>query len=132
RVVRTTELEVDVELCNRDVRPVRFGSLRAVASRELSIDIDPKEGTIAAGASSRMHLRIRTPRVGRYCIHGLALEVLGPPGLFEVPLAFASPIGIEVIPRSAGGFVSSARGGRSRLAAEAGAAERRPGSGSEL
>jgi uncharacterized protein (DUF58 family) len=132
RAVRTAELDVEVELCNRDVRPVHFGSLRAVASRELSIDVEPLEGSIAAGSSSRVNLRIRTPRVGRYCVHGLALEVLGPPGLFEVPLAFASPIGIEVIPRSAGVFVSSARGGRSRLAADSGAPERRPGAGTEL
>ncbi len=132
RVARTAELDVEVELCNRDVRPVRFASLRAVASRELEIDVEPSEGSIAAGASSRMRLHLRAPRVGRYCIHGLALEVLGPPGLFEVPLAFASPMGVEVVPRSAGVFVSSARGGRSRLAAETGAAERRPGAGTEL
>ena len=36
RVVRAAELDVEVELCNRDVRPVRFASLRAVASRELA------------------------------------------------------------------------------------------------
>jgi uncharacterized protein (DUF58 family) len=132
RVVRSAEIDVEVELCNRDTRPVRFEGLRAVASRELAIDIDPKEGSIAAGSSSRVTLHIQTPRVGRYCVHGLALEVLGPPGLFEIPLAFASPIGIEVIPRSAGLFVSSARGGRSRLAAETGAPERRPGAGTEL
>jgi uncharacterized protein (DUF58 family) len=132
RVVRTAESDIEVELCNRDVRPTHFCSLRAVASRELTIEVEPREAAIAPGASLTVHLRIRAPRVGRYCVHGLALEVKGPPGLFEVPLAFASPIGFEVVPRSTGAFVSSARGGRSRRAAEAGAAERRPGAGTEL
>jgi uncharacterized protein (DUF58 family) len=49
-----------------------------------------------------------------------------------VPLAFANPVGIEVMPRSFGALVNSARGGRSRLAAEAGASDPHPGAGTEL
>src|SRR5262249_5803519 len=45
---------------------------------------------------------------------------------------FANPIGIEVMPRSFAAFSSSARGGRSRLAAEAGASDPHPGPGTEL
>ena len=30
---------------------------------------------------------VKTPRVGQHGLHGLALEVHGAPGLFEVPLS---------------------------------------------
>src|SRR5438128_177030 len=132
RVARTAVVEVDVELRNRDARPVRFTSLRAIASNELEVSVDPVEGAIPAFGAAEFTITVRTPRVGRHCVHGLALEVRGPPGLFEVPLAFANPIGIEVMPRSFGGLANSARGGRSRLAAEAGASDPHPGAGTEL
>ncbi|HEX9298447.1 MAG TPA: DUF58 domain-containing protein [Polyangiaceae bacterium] len=132
RVSRNGEVELEVELRNRDIRAVRYVALRAIASSELAITIEPNEGIIAAGAAANLVMVVRTPRVGRYCIHGLALEVYGPPGLFEVPLAFANPIGIEVMPRSFAAFSSSARGGRARRAADAGAPDRHPGAGTEL
>jgi uncharacterized protein (DUF58 family) len=132
RVARTATVEVKVELRNRDARPVRFASLRAVASSELEVSVEPKEGVIGAFGTAELAITVGTPRVGRHCIHGLALEVRGPPGLFEVPLAFANPVGIEVMPRSFGALANSARGGRSRLAAEAGASDPHPGAGTEL
>jgi uncharacterized protein (DUF58 family) len=132
RVARNASIQVEVELRNRDDRAVRFDALRAVASSELDVSVEPKAGVIAPGATAHLRLTVSTPRVGRYCIHGLALEVIGPPGLFEVPLAFANPVGIEVMPRSFEAFASSARGGRSRLAAEAGASHAQPGNGTEL
>jgi uncharacterized protein (DUF58 family) len=132
RVARQAKIEVHVELRNRDARAVRFAELRAVASSDLDVAVEPAEGTIAPFGTASLLLRIGTPRVGRHCVHGLALEVRGPPGLFEVPLAFANPIGIEVMPRSFAAFSTSARGGRSRLAAEAGASDPHPGAGTEL
>jgi uncharacterized protein (DUF58 family) len=132
RVARGASVEIEVELRNRDARPVRYGALRVVASRELEVRVEPKEGVIAPFGSASLSVAVHAPRVGRHCIHGLALEVRGPPGLFEVPLAFANPVGIEVLPRSYAAFASSARGGRSRLAAEAGASDPHPGIGSEL
>ncbi len=132
RVARNATVEIEVELRNRDARPVRYGALRAVASRELEVSAEPEEGVIAPFGTANLSVTVHAPRVGRHCIHGLALEVRGPPGLFEVPLAFANPVGIEVMPRSFAAFASSARGGRSRLAAEAGASDPHPGTGTEL
>jgi uncharacterized protein (DUF58 family) len=132
RVARNREIEMEVELRNRDVRPVSYAALRAIASTELEVTLEPTEGSIPHGTSLTLRLKIKAPRVGRYCVHGLALEVRGLPGLFEVPLAFANPIGVEVMPRSFATFSSSARGGRSRLATEAGAPDRQPGAGTEL
>jgi len=132
RVARNAEFEVNVELRNRDLRAVRYAALRVIASSELEVTIEPAEGTLMPSGTANLRLFVKAPRVGRHCIHGLALEVRGPRGLFEVPLAFANPVGIEVMPRSFARFASSARGGRSRLAAEAGASDPHPGIGTEL
>jgi uncharacterized protein (DUF58 family) len=132
RVARNAELEIEVELRNRDVRPVGYAALRVIASSELEVSIGPREGTILPSRTANLRLYVKALRVGKHCIHGLALEVQGPRGLFEVPLAFANPIGIEVMPRSFAGYSASARGGRSRLAAEAGASDPHPGIGTEL
>lgn len=132
RLARGEQIKLEIELRNRDLRPVRFRAARAVASAELEVSVDPALGTIAPGAAIKLLALARAPRVGKYCIHGLTLEVRGPLGLFEIPLAFANPLGIEVLPHPLASLIGSARGGRSRLFAEAGAAARRPGAGSEL
>jgi uncharacterized protein (DUF58 family) len=56
--------------------------------------------------------------VGRHALHGLSLELRGGPGLFEVPLTFANPFGVEVLPRAYTRLSRSSRGGRSRREAE--------------
>jgi hypothetical protein len=69
-------------------------------------------------------------------MHGLALEArcpaLGGDGIFEVPLHFANPFGIEVVPASILALLSSPVGGRARRASEAGRPENLPGNGDEL
>jgi uncharacterized protein (DUF58 family) len=97
--------------------------LRAVHSPAIVIDVEPQNGEVPAGGRLKVVLRVQTPRVGRHGIHGLSLEVQGGPGLFEVPLTFANPFGIEVLPQPFAMAMRQARGGRSRLSAEAG----RPG-----
>jgi uncharacterized protein (DUF58 family) len=131
-VARGAVFEVTAELNNRDAAPVRYIALRAVASSELDVEADRAEGTLYPGETHTVRLSVRAPRVGRLCIHGLALEVRGPLGLFEVPLAFANPIGIHVTARPFAALSSSARGGRSRVTAAAGAPDPHPGPGTEL
>jgi uncharacterized protein (DUF58 family) len=131
-VARGAAFEVTAELRNRDVAPVHYVAMRAVASSELEVEADRVSGVIHPGTSQAVRLRVRAPRVGKLCIHGLALEVRGPFGLFEVPLAFANPIGIHVTPRHFAALASSARGGRSRVTAAAGAPDPHPGPGTDL
>lgn len=131
-VARGAAFEMTAELKNRDVAPVRYVALRAVASSELTVEPDCCEGVIKSGATHTVRLAVRAPRVGRLCIHGLAFEVRGPFGLFEVPLAFANPIGIQVTARPFASMASSARGGRSRVTASAGAPDPHPGPGTDL
>lgn len=117
------EIELDAEVRNRDSRAARYVHLRPVASSQLAVEVEPSFGEVPAGGRLRVSVRIRGPRVGRHAIHGLSLEVQGAPGLFEVPLTFANPYGIEVLPRPFAPMLLSARGGRSRREAEMG----RPG-----
>jgi uncharacterized protein (DUF58 family) len=84
RVARNAEFEIDVELRNRDVRAVGYTALRVIASSELAATIDPAQGSILPSGTANLRLVVKALRVGKHCIHGLALEVRGPRGLFEV------------------------------------------------
>lgn len=123
RVARGEVLELEAEVRNRDTRAARYVGLRAVASPNLEVSIEPPEGEVPAGGRLRALVKVRANRVGRHGLYGLSLEVQGSPGLFEVPLTFANPFGVEVMPRAFALAMRSPRGGRSRMVA----AEGRPG-----
>jgi len=123
RVARGEVVELEAEVRNRDTRAARYVGLRVVASPNLEVEVEPNEGEVPAGGRLLAIVRVQTPRVGRHGLHGLSLEVRGSPGLYEVPLTFANPFGIEVLPRPFALSMRSPRGGRSRVVA----AEGRPG-----
>lgn len=120
-VSRGAEIEIDAEVRNRDTRAARYVHLRPIASSNIEVLLEPVSGEVPAGGRLRVTVRVRALRVGRHAVHGLALEVQGSPGLFEVPLTFANPYGIEVLPHPLGTMLLTARGGRSRAGAELGA-----------
>ncbi len=132
RVGRGETLTLSAEIRNRDNLAVRYVQLRAVCSPDLEVELEPTEGEVPAAGRLAVSVKVHAPRVGRHGIHGLSLEVQGSPGLFEVPLTFANPYGVEVLPRSYGLMVKTARGGRSRRQAEDGRAGIFAGDGSEL
>jgi uncharacterized protein (DUF58 family) len=131
-VARGTVIELKAEVRNRDTRAARYVHLRPVASANLDVEVEPATGEVPAGGRMHVAVRVRTPRVGRHAVHGLSLEVQGSPGLFEVPLTFANPYGIEVLPRPFGTMLGSARGGRSRKGADLGVPGPAVGDGTEL
>ncbi len=122
-MAKGSEIELDAEVRNRDSRAARYVHLRPVTSSHLKVEVEPSSGEVPAGGRLRVSVRIHALRVGRHAVHGLSLEVQGSPGLFEIPLTFANPYGIEVVPRPFAPMLLSARGGRSRREAEIG----RPG-----
>jgi len=132
RTVRGAEVEVEAEVRNRDSLAARYVKLRAVASSQLEVRIEPPSGEVAAAGRLKVKVRIRAPRVGQHGVHGLALEVHGASSLFEVPLTFANPYGIEVLPRPFATYLMQPRGGRSHLIAAAGRPGRTHGDGSDL
>jgi len=132
RIARGETIELAAELRNRDPRAVRFTSLRAVTSPYLEVEVEPAAGEVPASGRLSIAVRVTARRVGRHGIHGLSLEVLGAPGLFEVPLTFANPFGVEVLPHPYALAARSARGGRSRMQAAAGRPGPFSGDGSAL
>lgn len=135
RVIRSPRggiIELEAEVRNRDTLAARYVKLRAVASSQLHVTIDPPQGEVSASGRLRVTVKVRTPRVGHHGLHGLALEVHGAPGMFEVPLTFANPYGIEVLPRPFATYLMQARGGRSRLTAASGRPGPARGEGSDL
>lgn len=131
-VARNETVALQAEVRNRDTRAARYVELRAVASPNLEIEVEPSSGEVPAGGRLEVIVRVTAPRVGQHGVHGLSLEVQGSPGLFEVPLTFANPYGINVLPRPYSTALHSARGGRSRHGADVGRPGPLAGHGLEL
>jgi uncharacterized protein (DUF58 family) len=132
RVTRGGVVEIEAEVRNRDTLAARYVKLRAVASSQVEVRIEPASGEVAAAGRLKVKVKVRAPRVGQHGVHGLALEVHGASGLFEVPLTFANPYGIEVLPRPFATYLMAPRGGRSHLVASSGRPGRQRGEGSDL
>jgi uncharacterized protein (DUF58 family) len=133
---RGDDVVLEAELRNRGFDDARGVSVRPVASSMLDVSVHPKVLDLPAASKVRFELRIRPRRVGRWGVHGIALEVRGTPlggeGLYEVPLMFANPHGIEVMPRPLWTMLMTPRGGRARKVAEAGRPAPLAGEGEQL
>ncbi|MBK8940243.1 MAG: DUF58 domain-containing protein [Polyangiaceae bacterium] len=132
RTVRGSQIEIEAEVRNRDTLAARYVKLRALASPNLDVRLDPPAGEVTATGRLKVKVTVRTPRVGQHGVYGLALEVRGSPGMFEVPLTFANPYGIEVAPRPMSAYLQTGRGGPSLLMAPSGRAGRNRGDGTSL
>jgi uncharacterized protein (DUF58 family) len=136
RVARGATLVLEGELRNRGADAVRAVAVRPLVSSMLDAEVEPKVIDLPAGTGARVDVTVHARRVGRWGVHGLALEVRGTPlggeGLYEVPLLFTNPLGIEVLPPSFAAFLASPRGGRARRAPELGRSARVAGDGDEM
>lgn len=136
RVASGGSVVIRAELRNRSGESVRGVALRPIASGMLETSIEPTQVDLPAGGRATIELTVRPMRVGRWGVHGVALEIRGTPlggdGLYEVPLLFANPLGLEVLPPSLSAFLQSPRGGRSRRASNLGRSANLPGAGDEL
>jgi uncharacterized protein (DUF58 family) len=136
RATRGGTVVLEAELRNRGGEAVRGVAVRPLASSMLSVHVEPTTLDLPAGARARIDVTVTALRVGRWGIHGLALEVRGTPlggeGLYEVPLLFANPLGVEVLPATLSALVTSPRGGRARRGSEVGRPANIAGEGDEL
>jgi uncharacterized protein (DUF58 family) len=129
---RGATIVLDGEIRNRDSLAARFDRLRVLASPELEVEVDVPAGEVPAGGSVAVKVRVRALRVGHHGIHSLALELRGAPGLFEVPLTFANPFGVQVIPARSGKRLRLPPGGGRGSVAATGRAGRARGEGIEF
>ena len=136
KATRGEEIILEAELRNRGFDDARGVNLRPVASSMLEVTIHPPTLDLPAASKVRFEIRVRARRVGRWGVHGIALEVRGTPlggeGLYEVPLMFANPHGVEVMPKPLFAMLQTARGGRARRVAEAGRPAPLAGEGEHL
>ncbi|MFO0679558.1 MAG: DUF58 domain-containing protein [Polyangiaceae bacterium] len=136
RLARGETFVLPVELRNRGTDDVRGVTLRPLASSMLDVTLVPDAIDLPPGARMRVDMTVTASRVGRWGVHGLALEVRartpGGDALYEAPLLFANPFGVEVIPKVLEGFLRSAKGGRSRHGAELGRPSNARGEGDEF
>ncbi|MBS2012117.1 MAG: DUF58 domain-containing protein [Deltaproteobacteria bacterium] len=134
--LRDEEIVLEAELRNRGFDDARGVNLRPVASSMLDVAIHPATLDLPAASKVRFEMHVKPRRVGRWGIHGIALEVRGTPlggeGLYEVPLMFANPHGVEVMPKPLFAMLQTARGGRARRVAEAGRPAPLAGEGEQL
>lgn len=136
RLVRGNEIAIDCELRNRSDMLVRTTRVRAVASSLLDVRVEPEALDIPAWSRTRVTLHVSSERVGRWGIHGVGLEVrsamFGGEGLFEIPLLFANPYGVEVVPNVGRANVAAISGARSRRIHVSGRSSNLRGDGEEL
>jgi len=125
-------IELLAEVRNRDTLSARYDKLRVVASPALQTWVEPLAGEVPATGSVKLKVFVRALRVGYHGVYGLALEVRGAPGLFEVPLTFANPFGIEVAPKTLARPLSMPHGGRSATLALSGRPGTQRGDGTDL
>jgi uncharacterized protein (DUF58 family) len=135
-VARGEETICEFVLKNRGRDAVRAVGLRAIASSLLTVEVSPADIYLPPGSMATMTMRITGQRVGRWGIHGLALELrampLGGDGPFDAPLVFSAPLGVEVEPWPLLAMLRSPRGGRSGRMTESGRSARARGEGDEL
>ncbi|HEX4445475.1 MAG TPA: DUF58 domain-containing protein [Polyangiaceae bacterium] len=124
RASRDQPIVLEGELRNRGNAHVRAVGLRPLASSMLEASVEPASLDLPPGARARVDVTVVPKRIGRWGVHGLALEVrgtsFGGENLYEVPLLFANPLGVEVLPRALAAVGPTRRGGLARRAAEDG------------
>lgn len=139
RVARTCPggtVELEAELRNRGIDDVRGVALRVLASSYVEATVEPTIVNLPPESRAFVKVTLRAKRVGRWGVHGMALEVrgteLGGEGLYEVPLMFANPFGVEVLPVAMKMMLDSPIGGRARRGVEAGRPTNLTGEGDSL
>jgi uncharacterized protein (DUF58 family) len=101
RVSRGQPSTIFAEVRNRDTRAARYVQLRVIGSPHVAIELEPDSGEVPAGGRLEVLVKVTAQRVGRQGLFGLGLELRGSPGLFEVPLTFSNPFGLDVLPAPA-------------------------------
>ncbi len=115
-----------MQLALRELVPVAPGGAQVVGG-------DPDALVLAPNARTDFTFRLIAPAVGRVVLHGLAVTLPGPLGLFEVPLYFPNPLVIKVLPQAALRSAMAPRTITGLPVERSGTSLRRPtGSGTEL
>lgn len=95
--------EVRCYVRHRGPRAVEATELEPLMSAAARLDACPRAIRLEGSARTEFRIRLTAPAAGRLVLHGLALRLRGPLGLFDTPLYFPNPLAINVLPRAAAG-----------------------------
>ncbi len=87
---------------------------------------------VTPGSRTELSFRLVAQAAGRVVLHGLAVTLSGPLGLFEVPLYFPNPLVIKVLPQAAARVPRAVRAQTGVTVERSGASLVSSGGGTEL
>lgn len=133
-VIPGKPFEVRCFLRHRGAMRITLGGLNPLIARGARVlGEDPPVLPLAPNARTEFGFRLIAPAAGRVVLHGLAVTLPGPLGLFEVPLYFPNPLVIKVLPQAAARVRAAPRTITGRPVERSGASLLSPaGSGTEL
>ncbi len=108
-----------------NVEPIIPGGATLEDDEPLAIEVSP-------GSRAELSFRLVAQAAGRVVLHGLAVTLSGPLGLFEVPLYFPNPLVIKVLPQAAARVQRSVRAQTGVTVERSGASLVASGGGTEL
>lgn len=101
-VVPGAPFEVRCYVRHRGETPLHLEDLRPlVAEGARLLEPEPRPLDVHARARTEFAFELCAEGAGRVVLHGLAVRLQGPFGLFAVPLYFPNPLSIRVLPRAA-------------------------------
>ncbi len=131
-VVPGAPFDVRCYVRHRGHAPLFISELSPVVPRAARVLSPPRTLAVRPRAATEFTFRLLAPAAGRVVLHGLAVTLRGPLGLFQVPLYFPNPLAVKVLPRAA----ALTRGGARSLTSAATSAGqtilRQRGGGTEL
>lgn len=109
-VVPGAPFEVRCFLRHRGHEPLVLAALEPIVpGGARRVDDEPDALALSASARTEFSFKLVAPAVGRVVLHGLAVTLHGPLGLFAVPLYFPNPLVIKVLPQAAARLPGGAR-----------------------
>ena len=118
---------------HRGAEAITVEALEPLLSAGAELLERPRAVRLDGRSRTEFTLRLTAPAAGRVVLHGLAVQLRGPFGLFSTPLYFPNPLVIKVLPRAAAGRTRRAPIAQASSMERAGRTMvRRRGGGTEL
>jgi uncharacterized protein (DUF58 family) len=126
--------EVRCFVRHRGAAPLLLRSLEPIVPEGATLDPEGRPLALAVPPHSRTELsfKLTAPAAGRVVLHGMAVVLEGPLGLFGVPLYFPNPLVIKVLPQAALRLSTHARARTGLSVDRSGASRLAAGGGTEL
>lgn len=132
-VVPRTPFEVRCFVRHRGEDPLRLTNVEPIIPGGATLEDDALMAIeVSAGSRAELSFRLVAQAAGRVVLHGLAVTLSGPLGLFEVPLYFPNPLVIKVLPQAAARVPRAVRAQTGVTVERSGASLVASGGGTEL